>query len=60
MEWAPASLSFRSMRRFLIGLTLTVLLIVSIGIGMAVANWPQWRHFVSHAAPTLRAAPGSR
>jgi hypothetical protein len=34
------------MQRFLIGLTLTVLLIVSIGVGIAVARWPEWRHFV--------------
>jgi hypothetical protein len=34
------------MQRFLIGLTLALLLIVSIGIGIAVARWPEWRHFV--------------
>jgi hypothetical protein len=33
------------MQRFLIGLTLALLLIVSIGIGIAVARWPEWRHF---------------
>ena len=46
MASAPASLSFPSMQRFLIGLTLTLLLIVSICIGVAVARWPDWRHFV--------------
>jgi hypothetical protein len=34
------------MQRFLIGLTLALLLIVSIGFGIAVARWPEWRHFV--------------
>jgi len=29
------------MRRFLIGLAVTVLLIVSIGVGVTVARWPQ-------------------
>jgi hypothetical protein len=34
------------MRRVLISLTLTLLLIVSVGTGIAVATWPQWRHWV--------------
>ena len=34
------------MRRVLISLTLTVLLIVSVGTGVAVATWPQWRHWL--------------
>jgi hypothetical protein len=34
------------MRRFLIGLTLVLLLIVSIGIGLAIAQWPRWRHLL--------------
>jgi hypothetical protein len=34
------------MRRFLIGLTLALLLIVSIGVGVTVAQWPHWRHLV--------------
>lgn len=44
---APASPSsaLAPMQRFLIGLMLTLLLIVSIGIGIAVARWPEWRHF---------------
>ena len=46
MAVAPASSTISSMQRFLIGLTLTVLLIVSIGIGIAVARWPEWRHLV--------------
>jgi hypothetical protein len=46
MAAAAASSVFSSMQRFLIGLTLTVLLIVSIGVGIAVARWPEWRHFV--------------
>jgi hypothetical protein len=29
-----------AMRRVLIGLTVTVLLVVSIGVGVAVARWP--------------------
>ncbi len=44
MAPAPPSLALPPMQRFLIGLTLVLLLIVSIGIGMAVARWPQWRH----------------
>jgi hypothetical protein len=28
------------MRRLLIGLTLTLLLVVSIGVGVVVARWP--------------------
>lgn len=31
------------MRRFLIGLTLALLLAVSIGIGILVADWPRWK-----------------
>ena len=46
MAPAPAKLTFSSMQRFLIGLTLILLLIVSIGIGLAVARLPEWRHFV--------------
>jgi len=30
------------MRRWLIGLTLVVLLALSIGIGVLVARWPDW------------------
>jgi hypothetical protein len=33
------------MRRFLIGVTLVLLLAVSIGLGVAVARWPQYQHF---------------
>jgi hypothetical protein len=33
----------RTMRRFLIALTLVLLLAVSISIGVLVAGWPQWR-----------------
>jgi hypothetical protein len=29
------------MRRLLIGLALTLLLVVSIGVGVTVARWPQ-------------------
>jgi hypothetical protein len=29
-------------RRFLIGLTLVLLLAVSIGFGIVIAYWPQW------------------
>ena len=32
------------MRRILIGLTLALLLVVSIGVGVTVARWPQCRH----------------
>jgi hypothetical protein len=32
------------MRRVLIGLTVMLLLVVSIGVGVAVARWP-YRHF---------------
>jgi hypothetical protein len=32
------------MRRFLIGLTLALLLAASIGVGVTVARWPQCRH----------------
>jgi len=31
------------MRRFLIALTLVLLLAVSVGIGVLVAGWPHWR-----------------
>jgi hypothetical protein len=31
-----------TMRRLLIGLTVTLLMVVSIGVGMAVARWPLW------------------
>jgi hypothetical protein len=31
------------MRRFLIALTLVLLLAVSISIGVLVAGWPHWR-----------------
>jgi hypothetical protein len=31
------------MRRFLIALTLVLLLAVSIGIGVLVAGWPHWK-----------------
>ena len=30
------------MRRFLIGLTLVLLLAISIGVGVLVAEWPRW------------------
>jgi hypothetical protein len=33
----------RTMRRFLIALTLVLLLAVSIGIGVLVAGWPHWQ-----------------
>jgi hypothetical protein len=32
------------MRRFLIGLTLLLLLVVSVGTGVTVARWPHCRH----------------
>lgn len=32
-----------TMRRFLIALTLVLLLTVSIGVGILVADWPHWR-----------------
>jgi polyferredoxin len=32
------------MRRFLIGLTLVLLLAVSISVGVVVARWPHCRH----------------
>jgi hypothetical protein len=31
------------MRRFLIALTLVLLLAVSVGIGVLVAGWPRWQ-----------------
>jgi hypothetical protein len=31
------------MRRFLIALTLVLLVAVSIGIGVLVAGWPRWQ-----------------
>jgi hypothetical protein len=34
------------MRRVLISLTVTLLLIVSVGTGIAVATWPHWRHWL--------------
>jgi hypothetical protein len=46
MAKLPASLTFPAMQRFLIGLTLALLLIISIAIGIAVARWPEWRHFI--------------
>jgi hypothetical protein len=36
------------MRRFLIGLVLTLLLLISTGIGIAVARWPAWKHCWPH------------
>lgn len=42
----PVSPTLPAMQRFLIGLALTLLLIISIAIGIAVARWPQWRHLV--------------
>jgi hypothetical protein len=33
-----------SMRRVLIGLMLTLLLVVSVSIGVVVARWPQYPH----------------
>lgn len=33
----------RAMRRFLIALTLVLLLAVSVGIGVLVAGWPRWQ-----------------
>jgi hypothetical protein len=54
MTPAPASLTRPSMRRFLIGLTLTLLLIASVGIGIVVARWPEWRHVAFQARPPGR------
>jgi hypothetical protein len=34
----------RSMRRVLIGLMLTLLLVVSVSIGVVVARWPVYPH----------------
>jgi hypothetical protein len=34
------------MRRVLISLMVTLLLIVSVGAGIAVATWPHWRHWL--------------
>jgi len=34
----------RSMRRVLIGLMLTLLLLVSVSIGVVVARWPLYPH----------------
>jgi hypothetical protein len=34
------------MRRFLIGLILVLLVIISVAIGVFVARWPHWRHLV--------------
>ena len=36
----------QAMRRFLIALTLVLLLAVSVGIGVLVAGWPRWRDTV--------------
>ena len=33
----------RAMRRFLIALTLVLLLAVSVGIGVLVGGWPKWQ-----------------
>ncbi len=33
---------FQAMRRFLIALTLVLLVAVSVGIGVLVAGWPRW------------------
>jgi len=33
----------RAMSRFLIALTLVLLLAVSVGIGVLVAGWPRWQ-----------------
>jgi hypothetical protein len=30
------------MRRVLIGLTLVLLLVISVGVGVIVAEWPRW------------------
>ncbi len=43
---AGGRLGISAMRRVLISLTLTLLLIVSVGTGIAVATWPQWRHWI--------------
>ena len=57
MALASASL-LPPMQRFLIGLTLVLLLVVSIAIGIAVARLPEWRH--SSARPiTPRATPAA-
>jgi len=32
-----------AMRRLLIGLTVTLLVVVSIGVGVAIARWPHTR-----------------
>jgi hypothetical protein len=32
------------MRRFLIALVLIVLLVISIGVGVLIADWPHWSH----------------
>jgi hypothetical protein len=39
-------LEISAMRRVLISLTLTLLLIISVSTGIAVATWPQWRHWL--------------
>jgi hypothetical protein len=31
------------MRRLMIALTLVVLLTISVGVGVLVADWPRWR-----------------
>ena len=44
-RWRMAAVSYDvAMRRLLIGLTLTLLLVVSICVGVAVALWPQHSH----------------
>lgn len=50
------------MRRFLIGLVLALLLLISTGIGIAVARWPVWKRCWPHLCrehvhlPAARAA----
>ncbi|MGH8139150.1 MAG: hypothetical protein ACREVV_13305 [Steroidobacteraceae bacterium] len=39
-RWVSREARVSPMRRFLIGLVLVLLLIVSAGIGIAVARWP--------------------
>jgi len=35
-----------AMRRVLISLLVALLLILSVGTGIAVATWPRWRHWL--------------
>jgi hypothetical protein len=35
-----------ALRRFLIALTLVLLIAVSVGIGVLVADWPRMRHLL--------------